>query len=133
MVEGLLFGGSFSMKRRKDRLSVLLGPTTEFEGHLAFKGSARVDGRFNGTVTGDGVLVVGASARMQSDIRSPEVILGGHVEGKVKGSRRVEVYPGGYVKGTIHAPVLVVAEGALFDGRCIMRENDEDDSLLVPE
>lgn len=129
MVDRLMLGGGFSMRRRNDRLSVLLGPTTEFEGNLTFKGSARMDGRFNGTVTGDGVLVVGASARMRSDVRSPEIIVGGLVEGAVKGSRRVEINPGGYVKGMIDAPVLVIAEGALFDGRCIMRENDEGDSI----
>jgi cytoskeletal protein CcmA (bactofilin family) len=113
------------MKRRKDRLSALLAATTEVEGNLTFKGSARVDGRFTGNVTGDGALSVGGSAHLHSDIRSPEVIIGGYVEGSIRGSRRVEINPGGYVKGTIYAPVLVVAEGALFDGRCVMREDEE--------
>jgi cytoskeletal protein CcmA (bactofilin family) len=121
------------MKKRKDRLSVLLASTTEVEGHLTFKGSARVDGRFTGDISGDGAVVVGPSARLHSDIRSPEIILGGYVEGVVKGSRRVEINPGGYVKGTVHAPVLVVAEGALFDGRCVMRDHDEGDSLPAPD
>ena len=120
------------MKRRKNRLSVLLASTTEVEGHLTFKGEARLDGRFTGGITGDGAVVVGASARLKSDIRSPEIILGGYMEGTVDGSRRVEINPGGHVRGTIHAPVLVVAEGGLFDGRCIMRDNDEDDSLKAP-
>ncbi len=121
------------MKRRKDRLSALLAATTEVEGNLTFKGSARIDGRFTGGVTGDGVVSVGDSARLHSDIQSPEIIIGGHVEGVVRGSRRVEINPGGHVKGTIHAPVLVVAEGALFDGRCVMREHEEDGLLPAPD
>jgi len=120
------------MKRRKNHSSALLAETTEVEGHLSFNGWARVEGLFTGEITGGGLVDVGAPARVQGDIRCPEIILEGRVDGDIEAARRVEIRPGARIRGTVRCPVLVVAEGALLDGRCVMTGDAEGESSPVP-
>lgn len=99
---------------------VAIGPGARFEGLLSFWGTARVEGVLRGTVTARGTLEVGPDARVRARIEVDVLVVEGLVEGEIVARERVEVVDGACVRAAIRTPRLVVAEGALFEGRLEM-------------
>ena len=100
------------------QIPTVLGPGTEFEGLLSFRGAARVDGKLTGTVVAEGCLVIGEGARVHARIEVDELVVGGDLEGEIHARRRVELLQTAHVVGTLRCPVLAVAEGGILEGRC---------------
>jgi cytoskeletal protein CcmA (bactofilin family) len=94
------------------------GSTTR--GELLFDTSFRVDGKFSGTVTSEGDLVVGQGGEVEGDLRVGALFVIGTVRGTVQAARRVQIAPGGKVYAELETPSLVIEDGALFEGRCSM-------------
>jgi cytoskeletal protein CcmA (bactofilin family) len=61
-------------------------------------------------------LIVGASGEVDADITVASLIVFGTVKGLIKASDRVELLAGANLEGEVISPVLVVAEGANFNG-----------------
>jgi cytoskeletal protein CcmA (bactofilin family) len=87
-------------------------------GRISFPGNARIDGRLNGEVRADALLVVGPSAVLRADVRAHNLVLFGTIEGSVCQSESVELKPGSRLIGGLEASRVVVHAGAVFEGRC---------------
>jgi cytoskeletal protein CcmA (bactofilin family) len=97
-------------------LQAFVNQGSEFEGKVAFSGAVRIDGRFRGEASAEGVLVIGESGTVEADMHLGSLVVHGHFKGSVHATERVEVSETGVVDGEIHAPCLVVAEGARISG-----------------
>jgi len=86
-------------------------------GNLTFEGTFRIDGAVHGTIMTKDSLVVGPTAEIHADIEAGEAKIYGSVIGNISVSRRVEIGATGRVRGNVHAPQLVIEEGATFEGR----------------
>ena len=53
-------------------------------------------------------------------VQAKSVVIGGRVNGQVLASDRAEFLPSGRVQGNVHAPRIVMAEGAQIQGRVVM-------------
>lgn len=95
---------------------LLLGPGAEFDGKLTFRGTLRIDARFKGSITTDGVLVVGESARIQAEVTCGSVVVHGEVTGNVKATGTVELRRTARLRGDVTSPAIVVEKGALLQG-----------------
>jgi cytoskeletal protein CcmA (bactofilin family) len=100
------------------QIPTVLGPGTEFEGLLSFRGAARVDGKLSGDVVAEGCLVIGEGARVRARIEVDELIVGGELEGEIHARKRVELLDTARVVGSLRCPRLSVAEGGILEGRC---------------
>jgi cytoskeletal protein CcmA (bactofilin family) len=109
-----------SKHRRDSDVGVFLGHDSFLEGVLDFKGMARLDGGFRGTIRGTGTLMVGPQARVEADITAGSVVISGEVVGDVTAAERLEIRAPGRLKGNINAPLVVMDEGVLFEGHCSM-------------
>jgi cytoskeletal protein CcmA (bactofilin family) len=49
------------------------------------------------------------------------LILSGELTGNIEAKTRVEIHAPGKVYGNITTPVLVIDEGVLFEGGCVMK------------
>ena len=98
----------------------ILGPGSEFEGKLTFEGEVRIDGKFSGQIATKDKLVVGERAKVMAEISAGTAVVNGTVEGNIKASSVVELSATARVKGSIEAPSLQMARGAVFDGNCKM-------------
>jgi cytoskeletal protein CcmA (bactofilin family) len=98
--------------------ATVLGPDTEFEGLLSFRGELRVEGVLRGEISAEGRLVIATGARVRARVRVDELVLGGELEGDVDARQRVELEATGRLTGHVHAPRLIVHDGALLDGHC---------------
>ena len=80
----------------------------------------RIDGRFNGRITSKNELIVGDSAQIDGDIHVGRIAISGTVRGKIVAEQRVEIHRNGKVYSDIDTPALIIEEGAVFQGNCVM-------------
>src|SRR5574337_6256 len=101
-----------------------LGEGTSFTGTLQFEGTVRLDGRFEGEVFGNDLLIIGEAAVVRADIRAGSLVVGGRVDGVIVVKQRAELLSTAHVSGSIKASSLVVGEGAILNGSCEMRREE---------
>jgi cytoskeletal protein CcmA (bactofilin family) len=98
----------------------VVGPGARFEGTLAFRGEARVEGEVHGAVLARGTLHVAPGAVVRARIEAEELVVAGSVEGDVVAPRRVSLLAGARLVGDVCTGALALADGSLLEGRCEM-------------
>src|SRR5712692_4585469 len=105
---------------------------SKVSGKLSFEGPARIDGQVDGEITAKDSVMVGESAVVTAQIKAASIIVAGKVSGDITATQRIEIRPSAKVLGNLTAPVLVVHEGAVFEGHCAMQpEGLRDDKVTV--
>jgi len=108
-------------KKRDASHVVVFGSSTSFNGHLSFKESLCIQGRFKGTIQASGDLIVDKGAVVDADhISVTSLIVYGTVAGAVYAVDKIDMFPGAEVKGDLTAARLRIADGVLFEGQCSM-------------
>lgn len=111
------------MRSRSDSkgdLNGFLDAGSHINGELHFEDTFRIDGRLTGQAISEGDLVVGETGEVDAEVRVGRLFVSGLVRGKIQASRRVEVTAGGKLLADIKTPSLVIEDGAIFEGRCMM-------------
>ncbi len=105
-----------------DEIIAFMGRGTEFKGVITYQqGTIRIDGRVEGEVITQGVLVVGESAEIHAEITAATVMSSGKIVGNITATEKVKLLPTAILEGAIKTPVLVIEEGVRFNGQCAMR------------
>ena len=65
-----------------------------------------------------GILVVGESGVIESDIHVSSIIISGEVHGNIVANKSIEIRVPGRVYGNIQAPTVTIHEGVIFEGSC---------------
>jgi cytoskeletal protein CcmA (bactofilin family) len=112
-----------ALERRE--VNAFMGAETFFEGKLTYTGAVRLDGRFKGVIRSDDTLIVGETGRIEGELHVGITIIQGEVVGNVYGKERVELHHPGRMIGNITAPVVIMDEGAIFEGNCKMKKKEE--------
>src|SRR5436309_10677938 len=107
---------------RGGELNGFLDRGSSFKGELEFEDTMRIDGKFNGSITSKNELIVGESAHIDGDIHVGRIAISGTVVGKIKADQRVEIHRNGKVYSDVDTPALIIEEGAIFQGNCVMGE-----------
>ena len=94
---------------------------SKITGKVSFEGPARIEGEVDGEISAKDSLAIGESAVVTAQIRAASVSVAGKVSGDIVATQRIEIRPNAKVSGNITAPVLVVHEGAQFEGHCSMQ------------
>jgi cytoskeletal protein CcmA (bactofilin family) len=109
------------MGRKKEEITnSVIGKNTEFKGVLKDKENVRIDGKFEGEIQTEGMVIIGEEAVVQANITAKAVDIGGKVTGDINCAGRVELFSSGSLEGKIRASDLTIAEGAFFNGECNM-------------
>lgn len=90
-------------------------------GKLFFEGPTKVDGQVEGEIAASAMLTIGESAVVTAQIKAASVVVAGKVSGDIVASERIEIRPSAKVLGNLTSPILVVHEGAVFEGHCSMQ------------
>ncbi|MGH8011603.1 MAG: polymer-forming cytoskeletal protein [Candidatus Binataceae bacterium] len=104
---------------------------TRISGKLSFDGPTRIDGQVDGEITAKDNLMIGESAVVTAQIKAVSIVVAGKISGDITASQRLEIRPTARVVGNLTAPVLVVHEGALFEGHCSMQSEAARDERKV--
>ena len=89
---------------------------------MVFRDHARIDGQHTGSVRGRGRLELGAGSRLDGDLQSDVVVVGGIVHGDVRVRERACLESTAELYGSLRAPVLEVADGGRIEGHCLTGE-----------
>ena len=105
--------------KNQNKIVTFLGKDTVFNGVLKFDGTIRIDGLFKGRIEApEGTLVIGETARLESDIHVANIIVSGEIRGDITADSKIDIHVPGRVFGNIQAPTVVVQEGVVFAGNC---------------
>jgi cytoskeletal protein CcmA (bactofilin family) len=98
----------------------VIDPHARFNGKYVSDRDLRIEGEASGEIECSGTLIISPQAKVRSAITAANVIINGDYEGDVDCGGRFEIGSTGRVKGKVKAQVLVVKEGAHFEGGVIM-------------
>jgi cytoskeletal protein CcmA (bactofilin family) len=117
------------MKNKKDKgeagLNTIIGKGSVIEGTLQVEGEIRIDGRVKGKISSTESLTVGNGGVVEADLDTKVAVIGGNVIGNVSALEKIELQSKAVVEGEITTKNLVVEEGAIFHGKCNMRNAAE--------
>lgn len=123
-------------KKSVNRIDTLIGRHTHIKGDVSFSGGLRVDGSVEGNInaTGDdnSVLTLSDHGRIDGEVRVPNVIINGEVNGNVYASQHVELAPKARINGNLYYHMLEMAMGSEVNGHLI-RAQQEDENILQVE
>jgi cytoskeletal protein CcmA (bactofilin family) len=97
------------------------------EGKLRSPGSIRVEGRVVGEVVAGQSVSIGGTGEVDGNVSAKLVTIGGKITGGILAQEKLVFEAKAIVRGDIRAAKLVIDEGAVFDGKCIMS-----DSKMMP-
>lgn len=107
--------------RRDDRGNEsVIDPHARFNGKYVSDRDLRIEGEAQGEIECQGTLIISPQARVRSAIKAHNVVINGDFEGDVDCGGRFEIGSTGRVKGQIKTQVLVVKEGAHWEGSVLM-------------
>ena len=98
----------------------VIDPHARFNGKYVSDRDLRIEGEASGEIECSGTLIISPQAKVRSSITAANVIINGDYEGDVDCGGRFEIGSTGRVKGSIKTQVLVVKEGAHWEGGVTM-------------
>jgi cytoskeletal protein CcmA (bactofilin family) len=106
-----------------------IGRGIEVKGDITFADRLQVDGKSTGKLTSEsGTLIIGESGQLEAQIDVGVCVIHGEVRGNIIARSKLEIRRTGRVYGDVVTPVLLVEEGAVFNGA--IRMSQESGRLL---
>ncbi len=106
-------------------IDTVIGPQTHVEGDIRFSGGLHIDGTIKGNLVAEPgtetVLTVSEKGRIEGDVRVPNLVLNGSVQGDVYASERVELASHARVTGNVYYNLIEMAMGAEVNGNLVHR------------
>lgn len=117
------------------RIDTLIGRHTHIKGDISFSGGLRVDGsvegNINATADDTSLLTLSDQGSIEGDVRVPNLIINGQVNGNVFASQHVELAPKARINGNLYYRMLEMAMGSEVNGHLIRAQEDSEDILHV--
>ncbi len=110
-------------KKSAEKLESFVGPNSDFKGELNIKGTLRIDGRVDGKLNAECV-ILGETAVVKGEVTGKKIIVGGKVEGNLRAQEVVEIKSKGKVLGDIFTNKFSVMEGGEFNGKIEMKMDE---------
>lgn len=111
-----------------DEVETVVGPSVQVEGDFSSEGNIIVKGTVSGSVKTSKLLSVENGAKILANVRAGDAIISGHVKGNIQVLDRVELTQTAEVFGDIHCQTLVIAPGAILQGKVNMRPEEDERS-----
>jgi cytoskeletal protein CcmA (bactofilin family) len=97
------------------------GATIVIKGQIAASEDFVITGRVEGNIRLDaGVLTLAQGAQVVGEIAAPTAIVNGEIKGNVTVTDRLDVRATAVIRGNLHSPSLILADGAQVTGRVEM-------------
>jgi len=95
----------------------LIGRGIEVTGDIVFADRLHVDGKVSGKLTSEsGTLVIGEAGQIEAQLDVGICVIHGALYGNLIARSKIEIHKTGRVHGDLITPVLLVEEGAVFNG-----------------
>lgn len=94
------------------------------EGRLCFVGTVAMNGKFRGELFSADTLFLGKEGEVEAEVQVNAAVISGQVKGNITARERIELGSTARIFGNIVTPILVLEEGAVFDGQCKTSQNN---------
>lgn len=94
----------------------LLAKGVQLKGEIRVEGTVRIDGRLEGDIHTKGQVIIGEDGLVQGTISAGTVVSSGRIKATVTAVERVQLLKTAILIGEVHAPVLMMEEGAKLQG-----------------
>ena len=105
---------------------VIISQNTAINGNISINGCTRIDGVIDGTLAVDNDLFIGESGNIRATVYAKNATISGQVTGNISCKERLELTSKAKVLGDIKCTTLIIAEGAIFRGKCAGFEDYEE-------
>lgn len=109
-----------------DEVETVVGPSVQVEGDFSSEGNIIVKGTVSGSVKTSRLLSVENGARILANVKAGNAVIAGQVKGNISVTDRVELTETAEVWGDIHCQTLIVAPGAVLQGKVNMRPDEDE-------
>jgi cytoskeletal protein CcmA (bactofilin family) len=97
------------------------GESLRIKGDIVAQEDLHFHGQIEGTINvPEHTLTVGPQARLDADVRARAVVVAGTLSGSVSALERFELQARGTLEGTLEAPRVQIADGALLNAKVAM-------------
>lgn len=103
----------------------ILSSGVKIEGKLYSEGNVRIDGEIIGNVIVNGNLTLGDGSQVNGEVKAQNITINGVIDGKIVSANKLVLESKATIKADIYAKILVVEEGAQFEGRSSSSTTEE--------
>ncbi len=126
-----------STKSNGASVDTLVGRQTEMQGDIRFSGGLHIDGTVKGKIMADSdknaMLSISESGRIEGDVRVPNLVLNGIIEGDVHVTQRITLSSHARVNGDVYYKVIEMNSGAMVNGQLVHESSDSLEALTHEE
>ncbi|MCQ9206064.1 MAG: polymer-forming cytoskeletal protein [Omnitrophica bacterium] len=111
---------------RRDEEEKFIDIGAAMRGSLVFSDpvNLEISGKFEGDLTLKGNLIIGKDAEVRADIVGEDIVIAGSIKGKIKATQRLKLTSTAKVTADIEAPKVCIEEGAIFNGKFHMPQQN---------
>ena len=115
-----------------DQVATTLGADTEFNGTLKFGKTLKIEGKFEGSLSSPGRLIVARTGEVKAEIKVGNITVEGKVDGNIITQELIELKGSAELNGDISAARLSMEDGVVFVGRAEIRPDSSKRGLSKP-
>lgn len=123
-------------KGKSTKIDTLIGQNSELHGDVIFSGGLHVDGVIKGNVyaESDSGSIISVSERglIEGEVRVPNIILNGSVNGDVHAAEHIELAENAKVTGNVYYKLIEMVRGSEVNGNLVHRGDKAQDFLPGP-
>jgi cytoskeletal protein CcmA (bactofilin family) len=108
------------VKNQTEVTNSTIGENSYFSGKFFINGSLKIDGKFEGKSLQADQLYIGVTGKVKTNITATNVIVEGIVAGNITARNRVMLLPTSKILGDIKTPELIIQNGVILEGRCMI-------------
>lgn len=103
----------------------IIAEGTVIVGSLSSESDIRINGSLDGEMEVDGKVIVSESGRITGQLTANAAVIAGTVKGEILIRQKLSLTETARVEGSIQTARLVVEEGAVFQGDCVMQNRTQ--------
>jgi len=118
----------FKKEETQKTIETIIGSSVKLEGDLNGEGDVIIAGIILGNLKTQGNLKILKTAKINANINANNISISGKIKGNIKALEKLELTSTARVFGDIEAKIIIITEGAILNGKCIMVFDDKNKS-----
>ena len=120
----------FQSDKKSTALGSILDPNIEINGNIDVTANLVIHGKVNGNVTSTQILNTAKGSKIKGNIIAKNAMINGEVHGDLEVSEKIVLGQTAHIVGNLKASILIIEEGAKFDGMSNMLKAKAIDSKV---
>lgn len=117
----------------KEQEITQIGHSVTIKGDISGKSDVRVAGTINGSISIEGELIIERQGFVEGEIKTNSAVVAGSVKGNIDCSEKLILESNSQFVGNIKTKMLIIQEGAVFQGNCQMGARSQSQQPQSPK